>query len=199
MSHYYTNDPNLKSDIKEIKVDILDTSFFFDVDYGVFSNKRLDFGTKILIEHATIDDDKKIIIDMGCGYGPIAIAMAYQHPDKAVFAYDINTRAVSLTKRNALKNNVKIEAYESNLFQNVKVNADVILTNPPIRTGKQNIFELYEQAYDNLNENGDLFVVIRAQQGAESTKKKLIELFGNCNSVYQKKGYRIYKCTKVIK
>ena len=199
MSHYYTNDPNLKSDIKEIKVDILDTSFFFDVDYGVFSNKRLDFGTKILIEHATIDDDKKTLIDMGCGYGPIAISLAYQYPNKAVFAYDINARAVSLTKRNARKNNVKIEAYESNLFQNVKVNADVILTNPPIRTGKQNIFELYEQAYDNLNENGDLFVVIRAQQGAESTKKKLIELFGNCNSVYQKKGYRIYKCTKVIK
>lgn len=195
MSHYFTND-ELKSDIREIKVDILDTSFFFDVDYGVFSQKRLDFGTKILIENIVIKDSHQTIIDMGSGYGPIAVAMAYQNPNKAIFAYDINRRAVDLTIRNAKKNNVSINAFESNLFSNVRVKADLILTNPPIRTGKQNIFKLYEEAFDNLNQNGELWVVIRVKQGAESTKNKLLELFGNCENAYQKKGYRIYRSIK---
>ncbi len=197
MSHYFKNDPNLKSDIKEIEIEILNNSFFFLVDHGVFSKKRLDFGTKVLIESVDIKDDKHTVIDMGCGYGPISIAMAYKYPNKAIFAYDINRRAVDLTRRNAWKNNVKIEVFESNLFENVKVNADVIITNPPIRTGKENIFKLYQDAYDNLNVNGDLYVVIRMQQGAESTKKKLEEIFANITTLYGKKGYRVYKCTKL--
>ncbi|MGI6781526.1 MAG: class I SAM-dependent methyltransferase [Acholeplasmataceae bacterium] len=195
MSHYFTND-NVKSNLREIKVDILDTSFSFDVDHGVFSYRGLDFGTKILIERAEIKPEFQTIIDMGCGYGPIAISLARKYPNKAIYAYDINRRAVELTKRNSLKNKVNVQTFESNLFENVKVNADVIFSNPPIRAGKEIIFKLYEDSYHNLNPNGELWIVIRTQQGAESTKKKLLEIFGNCETIYQKKGYRIYKSTK---
>ena len=196
MSHYFINDPNLKSEIRKIKVDILDTSFIFDVDYGIFSQKKLDLGTRILIENLEISFDKKTIIDMGCGYGPIAIAMANKYRDKAVFAYDINERAVNLTNQNAKKNNVLVRAFQSDLFSKVKVSADVIITNPPIRTGKQNIFRLYEEAFVNLNLNGELWLVIRNQQGANSSKTKLIELFGNCETVLKKKGYQVLKSVK---
>ena len=196
MSHYFINDPNLKSEIREIKVDILETSFIFDVDYGIFSQKKLDLGTRILIENVKISEDKKTIIDMGCGYGPIAIVMANKYPDRAIFAYDINERAVRLTNINAKKNNVSVQAFQSNLFSKVKTKADVVISNPPIRTGKQNIFQLYEEAFVNLNQNGELWIVIRNQQGANSSKSKLIELFGNCESVYKKKGYQVLKSVK---
>ncbi|MGI6787502.1 MAG: class I SAM-dependent methyltransferase [Acholeplasmataceae bacterium] len=195
MSHYFTND-NVKSNLREIKIDILDTSFYFDVDHGVFSYRGLDFGTKILIENADINPNFKTVIDMGCGYGAIAITLARKYPDKAFFAYDINARAVELTKRNAIKNKVEVKAFESDLFSNVEVKADIIFSNPPIRAGKEVIFKLYEEANKNLNDNGELWIVIRTKQGAESTKKRLIEIFGNCETIYQKKGYRIYKSTK---
>lgn len=195
MSHYFTND-QVKSDIREIKIDILGTSFLFDVDYGVFSQKRLDFGTKILLEHVEIKPEFQKVIDMGCGYGPVAVILAQKFPNKAIFAYDINRRAVQLTKRNAIKNHVKIETNESNLFENVNVKGDIIISNPPIRAGKDVVFKLYAQAYQNLTTNGELWVVIRVQQGAESTKKKLLEIFDNCEPIYQKKGYRIFKAIK---
>lgn len=197
MSHYFVNDPNLKSDIRKIKIDIFDTSFTFEVDRGVFSQNRLDIGTKILLESFVMPTHAKTIIDMGSGYGPIAVTLASQHDDKAFFAYDINKRAVKLTSLNGKLNGVtNVNAFESNLFENVKVNADVILTNPPIRTGKENIFELYEKAYQNLNQSGELWLVIRNQQGAESTKKKIEEIFGNCYTIYKKKGYRVFKAVK---
>jgi 16S rRNA (guanine1207-N2)-methyltransferase len=198
MSHYFTND-EVKSNLKEIKIDILDTSFYFDVDHGVFSYRGLDFGSKILIEQASIKESHKTVIDMGCGYGVIGVALARKYPNKAVYAYDINKRAVELAKRNAVKNNVNVQAFESDLFSNVKVKADVIFSNPPIRAGKDVIFKLYEDAYKNLSEDGELWIVIRTKQGAESTKKKLEEIFGNVETIYQKKGYRIYKSVKVRK
>lgn len=197
MSHYFKNDPNLKSDIRTIKINIFDTSFHFEVDRGVFSQGRLDLGTQILLESFVMPESAKTIIDMGSGYGPIAVSLASLYDNKAFFAYDINLRAVKLTQSNAKLNGVSnVSAFESNLFENVKVNSDVILTNPPIRTGKENIFKLYEQAYENLNEKGEFWLVIRTKQGAESTKKKLEEIFGNCQTIYKKKGYRVYKAVK---
>jgi len=195
MSHYFTND-EVKSNLREIKIDILDISFYFDVDHGVFSYRGLDFGTKILIEQADIKEKHKTIINMGCGYGPISVALAWKYPNKAVYAYDVNKRAVELTKRNGFKNKVNIKAFESDLFSNVSVKADAIFSNPPIRAGKEVIFKLYEDAFKNLNEDGELWIVIRTKQGAESTKKKLDEIFGKTEVIYQKKGYRIYKATK---
>ena len=73
---------------------------------------------------------------------------------------------------------------------------DVIISNPPIRAGKKVVFEILEKAYDHLNVNGELWIVIQKKQGAPSAKKKMEEVFGNCEVVTKDKGYYILKSMK---
>ena len=127
---------------------------------------------------------------MGCGYGPIGLYVAKTYPDKMVYLYDINERALDLAKQNLEINQVKnVQIKQSNLFDQVDIKSDVILTNPPIRAGKQTVFTLYEQAYDTLNDGGILYVVIQKKQGAPSTEAKLATLFNKVEVKVKSKGY----------
>jgi len=96
--------------------------------------------------------------------------------------------ALKNQKVNAV-NNIQINV--SNLFDQVNVKADVIVTNPPIRAGKQTVFKLYEDAYSNLNDGGVLYVVIQKKQGAPSSVNHLTSIFGECEVIEKKKGYWI--------
>ena len=197
MSHYYVNDDSLTQDEHILDLKVKDISMRLYTDSGVFSKKGLDFGTKVLLESITIPTSAKTIIDMGSGYGPIAIFLAKSHPEKHVYAFDVNERAIALTKKNFKENKVSnAEAQTSFLFENVSVRADVVVTNPPIRAGKQTVFKLYEQAYENLNSGGILYVVIQKKQGAPSTYTKITELFGACEVIEKKAGYWILLAQK---
>lgn len=197
MSHYFHNDSNLDHKVKGIDVFLRKTSFRFMTDLGVFSKDSIDFGTRLLIETAEIPESAETIIDMGCGYGPIGIAMAKCHPNTKVYGFDVNERATDLARKNAKENKVEnFFATTSFLFEHVTMSADVILTNPPIRAGKMTIFRLYEDAYKHLNPGGLFYVVIQKKQGAPSTLDKLKELFGNAGIVERDKGYWILLARK---
>lgn len=88
------------------------------------------------------------------------------------------------------------EVIKSEGFEKIFQKFDVILSNPPIRAGKETIFNIYEGAFEHLNENGEFFCVIQTKHGAKSTKKKLEEIFGNCETVTIEGGYRIYRSKK---
>ena len=193
MSHYYTNDPTLDHDEIIIKTTLRETMLSLTSDIGVFSRRGIDYGSRLLIESITLDSSIIRVVDMGCGYGPIGLFLAAIYPEKSFVLCDVNSRATTLAKRNATINNINnVEIIEGHLFDAIKGPIDAVVTNPPIRAGKQLVFELYDQAHDRLNKGGFLAVVIQKKQGAPSTKAKLESLFGNCDILSRNKGYYVF-------
>lgn len=196
MSHYYINDPNLNRDLLNFKVNLRDQDFVFYTQAGVFSKNYLDYGSKLLIKSIRIESHMKTIIDVGCGYGPIGLSLAKGN-DVVVYMYDVNERATELSLKNAKANDVDNVVVKTNdLLENIDLKADLIVTNPPIRAGKKTVFELYEQAYQHLNEGGVFYCVIQRKQGAPSTFKKLMELYGNSEIITKSNGYWIISAVK---
>jgi 16S rRNA (guanine1207-N2)-methyltransferase len=118
--------------------------------------------------------------------------------DSFVTMCDVNERALELSGMNAKENKVddRIKIISSSAFENIKDNYDIIMTNPPIRAGKDVVFSFYEGAYEHLNSGGKLYAVIQKKQGAPSTKAKLESLFGNCDTADKKSGYFVFKAIK---
>ena len=192
MAHYFTNENNLKSEIRTIRYTNGDFSLVFNSDNGVFSKDHLDFGSKLLIETMIKNVDKnKSILDVGCGYGFIGISLAKILNSKVVMV-DINKRAVHLTNMNIKENKVNAQAFESNIYENVKEKFDVIVSNPPIRAGKNIVLEILERAHEFLNINGELWFVIRKDQGAKSIAKELEKIY-KIEIMEKSKGFYIFR------
>ena len=195
MSHYFTDNTEMHHNRKEIPFRFLGTSYSFITDAGVFSKDAVDYGSELLLK--TVIDQNGVngeVLDLGCGYGVIGIVIQ-KVTNLPVTAIDVNPRAVQLTLENKDKNQAGVDAIVSDGIQTDKM-FDTVLLNPPIRAGKEVIYRLYAEARDHLNENGLLWVVIRKQQGANSTSEKLKELFGNCELAERSRGYHILKCRK---
>lgn len=197
MSHYFKEDKNLNHDIRKKEIFINETRFEFFTDRGVFSKENLDFGTRQLLKYIDVASDVKTIIDMGCGYGPIGIYLAKLNPSAHVFMYDINMRAVELAIKNSELNQINnLTISKSYLFDQVTDQVDLIVSNPPIRAGKEVVFKLYEQSYEHLISGGSFYCVIQKKQGAPSTFAKLEQLFSNCVIVAKEKGYWVLLAKK---
>ncbi|MBE0701050.1 MAG: class I SAM-dependent methyltransferase [Acholeplasmataceae bacterium] len=199
MSHYFLNDTELDHKLVKYDVQIQGTSFRFFTDRGVFSRESLDYGTRFLLENIPIENHVKTIIDMGCGYGPMGLFLAKVNPEIQVFLYDINERALQLAGMNQKENKIQnVTINKSFLFDDVPFQVDMIVTNPPIRAGKQVVFKLYEQAFEHLNSKGVFVCVIQKKQGALSTVKKIESLFDNCQILRKSKGYWLVFAQKGI-
>ncbi len=199
MEQYFTKKPETNKEIYKFDWNIGRDRYYFYTSNSVFSKNGLDFGSMLLIE-SVIRENKNFngrILDMGCGYGPIGIIIAKSIDNSTVTMADINERALELASINAKENSVeeKVKIISSEAFENIKDNYDIIVTNPPIRAGKEVVFSFYEGAYNHLNEGGKLYVVIQKKQGAPSSKEKIASLFGNCEVVDKKSGYFIF-CAK---
>lgn len=196
--HYYTNRPTVAHDEKEFTFELRGHSFRFKSDAGVFSKERIDYGSVLLIEEMEISETDQVL-DMGCGYGPIGITAAFLASKGKVLMVDVNERAVALAKHNVAVNQISnAEVAVSDLFQQIEPTRkfNVILTNPPIRAGKNTVHQIFEEAYSFLHPNGSLWVVIQKKQGAPSAMRKLEELYDEVKKVTQDKGYWIIKATK---
>lgn len=201
MSHYFSEVQDVKSSKKIINYEIKNEKFEFLTDNGVFSKTKVDFGTDVMLR-TFLNENKKLenirILDIGCGYGVVSVVLKRFFEKAKILSTDVNERALELTKENIQKNNRTddFEVRKSFVFDNISENFDVILSNPPIRAGKQVIFEIYEKSFFHLNKNGEFYCVIQTKHGAKSTKKKLEELFGNCTTLVIEDGYRIFRCVK---
>jgi len=200
MEQYFTKNPTTEKEIYKFDWNIGKEKFYFYTSNSVFSKTGVDFGSMLLIETVLKENEKfnGSILDLGCGYGPIGVIIAKFLDNANVTMSDINERALELTLMNAKENKTesKIEVINSEGFENIKDIYDIILTNPPIRAGKNVVFSFYEGAYVHLNEGGKLYVVIQKKQGAPSTKAKLENIFGNCETIEKKSGYFIFKAVK---
>ncbi|WP_298833513.1 class I SAM-dependent methyltransferase [uncultured Planococcus sp.] len=197
--HYYSKNPQTKSNPREWTDVLRGEKFRFQTDTGVFSKSEVDFGSRLLIETFEEAEVGGPMLDVGCGYGPIGMAVAKAFPQKQVHMVDVNARAIELAKKNVEKNDISnVEIYESDGLSAVEIDGfSAILTNPPIRAGKETIFRFYEEAAEKLADGGSLWVVIQKKQGAPSTQVKLEELFGEVKVVDKKKGYFIFEARKV--
>jgi 16S rRNA (guanine1207-N2)-methyltransferase len=192
--HYYTKKPVKKSQRSTIKEEIRGIELVYTVDEGVFSKRGVDFGSKMLIENLKEPDISGAIIDVGCGWGPMGLTAAAAFPERMVHMVDINERSVALSRENAERNKLRnVKIYEQDLLESEKEESfAAVITNPPIRAGKDVVFKLYEEAWRVLKSGGELTLVIQKKQGAASTKKKLEELGFEVENPARSKGYFIF-------
>ena len=188
----------MKSELKKIVYKIDDREFTFFSDNGVFSKERIDFGSNLLIETIISNINKKdlICLDVGCGYGLIGIVLSKILNYKFDMV-DVNKRAVHLANMNINANKLKdrVKAFESNIYDNVPSSYDLIVTNPPIRAGKTVVYQILDEAINHLNDDGELWLVIRKEQGAKSTIEHLKDRY-SVNIMERKKGFYIIMAKK---
>ncbi|MDR7002493.1 class I SAM-dependent methyltransferase [Neobacillus niacini] len=196
--HYYSRTQKVESDPKYWDYTLRNHPFRFKTDNGVFSKREVDFGSRILIEVFEMPDVEGSTLDVGCGYGPIGLSLALTYPERMVHMVDVNQRAIELAKENAVLNGIEnVEIYESDRLTGVKAsNFAAVLTNPPIRAGKQVVHDIFEQSHGRLAPSGELWVVIQKKQGAPSAIEKLKELFSEVETVDKSKGYFVIKAKK---
>ena len=191
---YYAENPDAAHDIHELRVDLLGEKMTFLTDAGVFSKKMVDFGSQLLLKCLEVNQGETVL-DVGCGYGPLGLSLAKAYGVQATMV-DINNRALDLARQNAERNKVEATIFQSNIYEQVKGKFDHVISNPPIRAGKQVVHEIIEKSKDFLETSGDLTIVIQKKQGAPSAKSKMEEVFGNCEIVKKDKGYYILRSVK---
>lgn len=191
MTHYFTND-NIESNIKEILVKVKDNTFSFYTDNGVFSKRGLDFGSRSLIDTVLDMDIHGNILDIGCGYGVIGIILSSFFLGNYDLV-DVNKRAIHLAKMNVSKNKVVANVFYSDIYSDITKKYDFIITNPPIRVGKDILYKFLFGAKDYLVLGGSLIFVINKDQGAKSVIKDL-SLVGKVEILNRNKGFFVIKC-----
>ena len=193
MDHYFTNNQNLKSEIRTLSYNYNNITIVFFSDNGVFSKNHLDYGSRLLIEtFLKNESDYENILDLGCGYGLIGISLA-KITGKNITMCDVNKRALNLYERNIDENKVNAKVIKSNVYENILDKYDVIITNPPIKAGKKVILEFLINAKIHLNVGGRLWFVIHKDQGAKSIQKLLNEHY-NVEIKEKDKGFYIFCC-----
>ncbi|MCM3273224.1 class I SAM-dependent methyltransferase [Paenibacillus elgii] len=195
--HYYTPRPSVEHDLHTIEDTLRGRSFVFWTDAGVFSKKGVDYGSKLLVQTMELAKQARVL-DVGCGYGPIGLAAAVVAEQGSVAMVDINERAIELAKRNAERNRIaNVRILQSDLLAEVMDQTfDAVLTNPPIRAGKETVHRVFEQAHHVLAPGGALWVVIQKKQGAPSAYAKLESLYSQVEEVERVRGYWIIKAVK---
>ncbi|QHT45157.1 class I SAM-dependent methyltransferase [Bacillus sp. SB49] len=197
--HYYSKKTSAASEERSWTFQLKGHTFTFTTDRAVFSKGEVDFGSRVLIDSFRAPEAEGDFLDLGCGYGPIGMSLAKHYPDRHVWMVDVNERALNLAERNAAANGItNVTVQESDRMQAVKDHRfAAVLTNPPIRAGKEVVHSMFEEAGQSLVDQGELWVVIQKKQGAPSAKAKMEELFGNVEIVEKQKGYFILKSKKI--
>jgi len=195
--HYYTANPTASHQEERFTARLRGMDLTFVTDAAVFSRERVDFGSALLIEAMQIGPTDTVL-DLGCGYGPIGMTAAKLAPEASIYMVDVNERAADLARRNLAENGVTNAEVRTGdgLHPVAGLTFNTVLTNPPIRAGKQAIYHMLDEAHAALKPGGAIWVVIQTKQGAPSMKRKLSELFGNVTDVEREAGYHVFKSVK---
>ena len=193
--HYYTRVPQSESRPVGCVYSYRGLDLSFQTDAGVFSKGEVDTGTRLLLEALPekMDGD---ILDLGCGWGVIGSSIAKNWPETRVTMADVNTRALDLSRENAKRNRAEVTCVESDGMAALEGQTfDAVVTNPPIRAGKQVIYKMFADAAKSLKLGGALYLVIRKQQGAESCMKYLQTIYGNVEKLVKSGGFWVLKAS----
>ena len=197
MSQYFENDKSVKSNRKLINFSFNDREYYVYTDNGVFSKDRFDYGTKVLLENININNLCGKVLDLGCGIGVVGVILGTINKDISIDMIDVNERALELAKENILLNKVKANVFISNVYDKVTSKYDCIITNPPIRAGKNVVRKFLLEAKDHLNDEGILYFVMRKDHGVKSMIKELEDIY-NVKIIDRDKGFYVIRCNKKI-
>ena len=193
--HYYTRVPQSESRPVDCTYSYRGLALTFRTDAGVFSRGEVDAGTKLLLEALPEEMDGEIL-DLGCGWGVIGVSIARKWPGTRVTMADVNTRALDLSRENAKRNRAEVTCVESDGMAALEGRTfDAVVTNPPIRAGKQVIYKMFADAAKSLKPGGALYLVIRKQQGAESCMKYLQTLYAHVEKIDKSGGFWVLKAS----
>ncbi len=168
MSHYFDPDPTVASQPRQVQLVLPDVTLDLTTDRGVFAGHAVDPGTRFLLLEAPPPPPHGDLLDLGCGYGPIAVTLAHRSPDATVWAVDVNRRALALAAANARASGVG----DVRARQPDDVPPDVrfvgIWANPPVRIGKAALHELLSHWLERLVPGGRAWLVVHKHLGADS-------------------------------
>jgi 16S rRNA (guanine1207-N2)-methyltransferase len=191
MPHYFDEQPTTTSDVVSFDVALTDVAFTIQSDRGVFSHGHLDNGTSLLLKEGPALSGTGTFLDIGCGAGPIAIAMALRAPEATVWAIDVNERARILTTTNAQRNhveNVRVAAPEE---VPAEVQFDEIWSNPPIRIGKAALHDLLTTWIARLAPTGRMVLVVQKHLGSDSLQAWLNQQGVVAQRIASRSGFRL--------
>lgn len=194
--HYFTAEPTAPARAAEVEFSVAGHDFRLAAAGGVFSAGRLDPGTAVLLRKADLPDEDTdgALLDLGCGYGPIATVLATLAPRATVYAVDVNERALALAEQNTRGRNVVTGTPDS-------VPADVrfaeIWSNPPIRVGKSELHELLARWLPRLAPDGVAWLVVGRHLGADSLAQWLVAQGWAVARHASQKGFRVLRVTPV--
>ena len=196
--HYFSADPSVRDQPREVWFTAYGRRYDLTSSTGVFSGDRLDLGTSVLLREAPLPAKPGTFLDLGCGYGPIAAVLATQVPDASVWAVDVNTRALELTRTNAARLGVTIHAATPDLVPD-GLSFDEIWSNPPIRIGKAALHELLLRWLPRLREGGLAWLVVARNLGADSLQKWLTDQGYETTRQGSAKGFRVLRVLARVK
>lgn len=189
--YYFSPSPQSEHLPAEVRFDYRGRSLRFTTDRGVFSRTELDRGSWELLEALPPTLEGRVL-DMGCGYGALGVAIAAVYPACRVTMADVNERAVALAAQNAQDNLTDAQALMSDGYAALAGRQfDWIVSNPPIRAGKRVIYRMFADAATALAPGGRMFLVIRKQQGADSATRYLRQRYEQVEVVARKGGYHV--------
>ena len=189
---YFEAEPEAATSPRTVVVEIGGMELRFVTDSGVFSPDRLDAGTRLLlVEAPPLTDGEGRVLDLGCGWGPIACVTALRSPAAEVLAVDVNERALGLTASNAAANGVGNVTVAHADGVNPSRRFDRILCNPPIRIGKPALHELLGMWLDRLAPGGRAHLVVHRHLGSDSLARWLADRGHGVTRLLSKSGYRL--------
>jgi 16S rRNA G1207 methylase RsmC len=197
IEHYFLANPKSRYNISLISVHLRDREFKFLTSSSVFSKKRIDMGTRLLIQ-SMILPERGIVLDLGCGYGPIGIVAASSNPKLKVIMTDVNSRAIDLAKLNLKKNRImNAKVRQGYLYEPVEDQIfNCILLNPPVSAGMNLVKNMVLEAPKIMQNKGTFQMVIRSKIGKKILPETFNEAFGNCTIISRSSGYRVLKGEK---
>lgn len=190
--HYFVKHPKSKLKLGIIRTYLRGRPFEFLTASGVFSKKRLDLGTRLLIESMILPREG-CILDVGCGYGAVGIAAAIFNPNLSIVMVDVNERAVWLAKQNIENNCVdNVEVRQGNLYEAVEgLNFNCVLSNPPVSAGMETVKAIIAGALECMKSKALFQMVVRSKVGGKRLCAILEETFGNADVLARESGYRV--------
>lgn len=197
---YFSPTPGAAHRPRQVTLALPDLTATLATDAGVFSPERVDAGTRLLLLEAPPIDDAATVLDLGCGYGPMAVTAARRAPGATVWAVDTNERAVELCRANAEANDVgdrvhalAVPADEPLAGVPDDVRFDVVWSNPPIRVGKAVLHALLVAGLDRLSPDGHAVLVVHKHLGSDSLQRWLVDQGFPTDRLVSRQGYRLLR------
>lgn len=197
--HYFSADPGSELKLRRITVRLGGIDREVTTSNGIFSPDHIDQGTEVLLRYAPAPSTSGNLLDLGCGWGPIALTLALESPEATVWAVDVNDRALELVRRNAAElglSNVKAVRPED-VPENVTFST--IWSNPPIRVGKAELHSMLEKWLPRLEPYSDAYLVVQRNLGSDSLQRWLESQFADSLAVTREaisKGFRVLRVAR---